>query len=134
MVDKEIIINGAKLDQTGESSYDLDQPGDSGNYDARVSELKIESLESKKLRMVKFNSESKERVKKLSLEIKELQNDNALKKEKLKEMEKEIEWSEEELKTLELVAKREVELETEVSRMQHDFVDEQRRRGKQGSE
>ena len=99
MVDKEIIINGTKLDQTGESSYDLDQPGDSGNYDARVLELnrKIESLENKKLRMVKFNSESKERIKKLSLEIEELQNDNALKKEKLKEMEKEI------------------------SRMQHDF-------------
>ena len=63
------------------------------------------------------------------MEIEELRNDNALKNEKLKEMEKEIEWSREELKTLELVAKREVELETEVSRMQHDFVDEQRRRG-----
>ena len=91
-------------------------------------------MESKKLRMVKFNLESKERIKKLSLEIEELQYDNALKKEKLKEMEKEIEWSGEELKTLELVAKRAVELETEVSRMQHDFVDEQRRRGEQGSE
>ena len=91
-------------------------------------------MENKKLRMVKFNLESKERIKKLSLEIEELQYDNALKKEKLKEMEKEIEWSGEELKTLELVAKREVELETEVSRMQHDFVDEQRRRGEQGSE
>ena len=68
------------------------------------------------------------------MEIEELRNDNALKNEKLKEMEKEIEWSREELKTLELVAKREVELETEVSRMQHDFVDEQRRRGEQGSE
>ena len=91
-------------------------------------------MESKKLRMVKFNSKSKKRIKKLSLEIEELRNDNALKNEKLKEMEKEIEWSREELKTLELVAKREVELETEVSRMQHDFVDEQRRRGEQGSE
>ena len=62
MVDKEIIINGAELDQTGENSYDLDQPGDGGNYDARVSDLnrKIESLESEKLRMVNFNSESKE--------------------------------------------------------------------------
>ena len=68
------------------------------------------------------------------MEIEELQNDNALKKEKLKEMEKEIEWSGEELKTLESVTKRAVELETEVSRMQHDFVDEQRRRGEQGSE
>ena len=84
--------------------------------------------------MVKFNSKSEKRIKKLSLEIEELQKDNALKKEKLKEMEKEIEWSGEELKTLELVAKRAVELETEVSRMQHDFVDEQRRRGEQGSE
>ena len=51
MADKEIIINGAKLDQMGESSYDLDQPGDDGNYDARVSELnrKTESLECEKL-------------------------------------------------------------------------------------
>ena len=81
MVDKEIIINGAELDQTEESSYDLDQPGDGGNYDARVSDLnkKIESLESEKLQMVNFNSESKERIKKLSLEIEELRNDNALK-------------------------------------------------------
>ena len=62
MADKEIIINGAKLDQMGESSYDLDQPVDSGNYDARVSELnrKIESLEREKLQMVKLNLESKE--------------------------------------------------------------------------
>ena len=131
MADKEIIINGAELDQTGESSYDLDHPDDSGNYDARVSELnrKIESLECEKLQMVKLNSESKERIKKLSLEIEELRNDKASKKEKLKEMEKEIEWSREELETLESVAKRVVELETEVLRMQHDFVDEQRRQG-----
>ena len=67
----------------------------------------------------------------MSLEIGELRNDNTSKKEKLKEMEKEIEWSGEELKTLESVAKRAVELEIEVSRMQHDFVDEQRRRGEQ---
>ncbi|KAL0010061.1 hypothetical protein SO802_005169 [Lithocarpus litseifolius] len=77
--------------------------------------------------MVNLNSESKERIKKLSLEIRELRNNNASKNEKLKEMEKEIEWSKKELKTLETVAKRAVELETEVSRMQHDFVDEQRR-------
>ena len=48
------------------------------------------------------------------MEIGELRNDNASKKEKLKEMEKEIKWSGEELKTLELVAKRAVELKTEV--------------------
>ena len=70
----------------------------------------------------------------MSLEIGELRNDNTSKKEKLKEMEKEIEWFGEDLKTLESVAKRAVELEIEVSRMQHDFVDEQRRRGEQGSE
>ena len=86
-------------------------------------------MECEKLQMVKLNSESKERIKKLSLEIEELRNDKASKKEKLKEMEKEIEWSREELETLESVAKRVVELETEVLRMQHDFVDEQRRQG-----
>ncbi|XP_030969662.1 peroxisomal and mitochondrial division factor 2-like [Quercus lobata] len=128
MANKEIIINGTELDQMGESSYDLDQPNNGGNYDARVSELnrKTESLEREKLQMVNLNLESKERIKKLSLEIGELRNDNASKKEKLKEMEKEIEWSKEELKTLESVAKRAVELKIEVSRMQHDFVDEQR--------
>ena len=62
MVDKEIIINGVELDQMGESSYDLDQPSNGGNYDAKVSELnrKIESLEREKLQMVKLNLESKE--------------------------------------------------------------------------
>ncbi|KAK7838876.1 hypothetical protein CFP56_018975 [Quercus suber] len=82
MADKEIIINGNELDQTGESSYDLDQPGNGGNYDTRVSKLnrKIESLEREKLQMVNLNSESKEGIKKLSLEIRELRNDNALKK------------------------------------------------------
>ena len=62
MADKEIIINGAKLDQMGESSYDLNQPGDSGNYDARLSKLnrKTGSLERKKLQMVNLNLKSKE--------------------------------------------------------------------------
>ncbi|KAL0002227.1 hypothetical protein SO802_016008 [Lithocarpus litseifolius] len=128
MADKEIIINGAESDQTGESFYDLDQRGGGGaggsDYDARVSELnrKIESLEREKVQLVNENSESKERIKKLSFEIGELRNDNASKKEKLGEMEKEIERSGEELKALESVARRAVELETEVSRMQHDLI------------
>ena len=55
------------------------------------------------------------------MEIEELQNDNTSKKEKLKKMEKEIEWSRKELKTLELVAKRAVELETEVQEVKFAF-------------
>ncbi|KAK4577940.1 hypothetical protein RGQ29_028183 [Quercus rubra] len=127
MADKEIIINGAESDQTGESFYDLDQRGGGAggsDYDSRVSELnrKIESLERENVQLVNENSESKERIKKLSLEIGELRNDNASKKEKLGEMEKEIERSGEELKALGSVARRAVELETEVSRMQHDLI------------
>ncbi|KAL4622272.1 hypothetical protein ACB092_06G285500 [Castanea dentata] len=130
MADKEILINGAESDQTGESFYDLDQRGggDGGaggsDYDARVSELnwKIESLEREKVELASENSESKELIKKLSLEIGELRSDNASKEEKLGEMAREIERSGEELKALESVARRAVELETEVSRMQHDLI------------
>ena len=111
MADKEIIINGAESDQTGESFYDLDQRGvgaGGSDYDSRVSELnrKIESLERENVQLVNENSESKERIKKLSLEIGELRNDNASKKEKLGEMEKEIERSGEELEALGSVARR----------------------------
>ena len=127
MADKEIIINGVESDQTGESFYDLDQRrggGGGDDYDARVSDLttKIESLEREKVQLVHENAESKERIKKLTAEIEELRNDEAWRKEKLGEMEKEIERSGESQKALNAVAARAAELETEVSRLQHDLI------------
>jgi tropomyosin-2 len=121
----EMVINGVASDgvddQTGESFYDLDQRGDN---DARVLDLskKIESLELEKQQLVRENAETKERIKKLTAEVEELKNDDAWKKEKLGEMEKEIERSDEGKKALEAIAARAVELETEVSRLQHDLI------------
>lgn len=121
----EKVINGVASDgvddQTGESFYDLDQRGDN---DARVSDLskKIESLEIEKLQLAHENTETKERIKKLTAEIEELKNDHAWKKEKLGEMENELERSDEAKKALEAIAARAVELETEVSRLQHDLI------------
>lgn len=120
-----MVINGVASDgiddQTGESFYGLDQRGDN---DARVLDLskKIESLELEKLQLVDENAETKERIKKLTAEIEELKNDDAGKKEKLGEMEKEIERSDEGKKALEAIAARAVELETDVSRLQHDLI------------
>jgi len=121
----ENVINGVASDgvddQTGERFYDLDQRGDN---DARVSDLskKIESLEIEKLQLVHENTETKERIKKLTAEIEELKNDYAWKNEKLGEMENEIERSNEAKKALEVIAARAVELESDVSRLQHDLI------------
>ncbi|XP_062153193.1 peroxisomal and mitochondrial division factor 2 [Alnus glutinosa] len=121
----EKVINGVASDgvddQTGERFYDLDQRGDN---DARVSDLakKIESLEIEKLQLVHENTETKERIKKLTAEIEELKNDYAWKNEKLGEMENEIERSNEAKKALEVIAARAVELESEVLRLQHDLI------------
>ncbi|KAG6661647.1 peroxisomal and mitochondrial division factor 2-like [Carya illinoinensis] len=119
------ISNGVSFDaednQTGENFYDLDQRTDNEVRDSGLTK-KIESLELEKLQLVRENAEVRERVEKLTAEVEELQNNNASMKEKLEGMEKEIEQSEEAKKALDAIAARAFELETEVSRLQHDLI------------
>ncbi|XP_041005473.1 peroxisomal and mitochondrial division factor 2 [Juglans microcarpa x Juglans regia] len=121
----ERISNGVSFDaennQTVENFYDLDQRTDNEVRDSGLTK-KIESLELEKLQLVHENAKVKERVEKLTAEVEELQNNNALMKEKLEGMEKEIEQSEEAKKALDAIAARALELETEVSRLQHDLI------------
>lgn len=124
MADEKItngISSDAIEDQKAENFYEPDRHGDN---DVKVLDLsrKIESLELEKLHLLHETSEAKERIKKLAAEIEELKIDEASMKRQLVEMEKEIEQSEEAKKVLEVISARAMELETEVSRLQHDLI------------
>ncbi|XP_038900368.1 peroxisomal and mitochondrial division factor 2 [Benincasa hispida] len=107
-------------DQTPEDFYDVDQR----ENEAKVAELnqRIEVLEGEKKKLVDENGEIKDKIKRLSAEIEGLKREEGTLKERLKEMEKQVERSEEGNKVLESVAARALELETEVSRLQHDLI------------
>ncbi|XP_052179071.1 peroxisomal and mitochondrial division factor 1-like [Diospyros lotus] len=85
--------------------------------DPKTSSLiqKIETLEQEKRELVHENDVVKGRIKKLKEETEKLESDKA-------ELKKEVEQSEAEKKTLQSVAARAAELETDVSRMQHDLI------------
>ncbi|KAK9284375.1 hypothetical protein L1049_023546 [Liquidambar formosana] len=119
----ETIVNGVASvgdDRTAENFYDFDRESDT----SKVSDLirKIEALEQEKLELVRKNEETREMIKKSTVEIEGLRSGEAKMKERLGEMEREIERSESDKKALEAVAARAMELETEVSRMQHDLI------------
>lgn len=109
----ETAMNGVD-DQGAESFYDADQTAELSR--------KVETLEQEKLKLVKENEETKERIKKLTVEIEKLRSDEAELKEKVKDLEKEIQGSEEDKRALGAIAARAAELETEVSRLQHDLI------------
>lgn len=83
---------------------------------------KIEKLEQEKQQLFSENEETKERIKKMTAQVERLKSDEAELKEKLGEKEREIELSVDGKKALESIASRAVELETEVSRLQHDLI------------
>ncbi|XWS41064.1 hypothetical protein CRYUN_Cryun17cG0048400 [Craigia yunnanensis] len=103
------IINGEVENQTMENFYDADK--------AKITELasKIEALESEKLELGKENKEVKEKINKLTLEMDQLQN-------KEEEMRLEMDQWEEDKMVLESITLRAADLETEVSRLQHDLI------------
>ncbi|PON90690.1 Peroxisomal and mitochondrial division factor [Trema orientale] len=101
-------------DQEAENFYDPDQTGELSR--------KVETLEQEKQKLVAENEETKERFKKLTVEIEKLKSAEAELKERLRETEKEIESFEEDRKALGAIAGRAAELETEVSRLQHDLI------------
>ncbi|PON69449.1 Peroxisomal and mitochondrial division factor [Parasponia andersonii] len=101
-------------DQAAENFYDPDQTAELSG--------KVETLEQEKLKLVAENEETKERIKKLTVEMEKLKSAEAELKERLRETEKEIESFEEDKKALGAIAGRAAELETEVSRLQHDLI------------
>ncbi|XVE83607.1 hypothetical protein DITRI_Ditri16bG0100700 [Diplodiscus trichospermus] len=103
------IVNGEGENQTAEDFYDADE--------AKITELssKIEALESENLKLSNENKEEKEKIKKLTLQLDQLRN-------KEEEMRLQMDQWEEDNRVLESIAARSAELETEVSRLQHDLI------------
>lgn len=116
------IVNGGINDEAGEDFYDPDQ-GESIRG-GKVMELnrKIEQLESEKVELVRQNQESEERMEKLTGEMEKLRSDEEVMKRGLEEMRSEIEQSDEEKKLFDTFVARNLELETEVSRLQHELI------------
>lgn len=104
-------------DQKAEDSFDT---GD----EAKVNEMtqKLKSLELERADLVRGSDETKERIRELLDEIERLKSEEASMGEKLERMETEIELAEEGKRAMESIVKRAVELETEVSRLQHDLI------------
>ncbi|XP_062105762.1 peroxisomal and mitochondrial division factor 2-like [Humulus lupulus] len=110
---EETAMNGVD-DQATENFYDSDQTAELSR--------KVEILEQEKLKLAGENEETKEKIKKLTIEIEKGRSDESELKERLREMEKEIESFEEDKKALGAIAARAADLETEVSRLQHDLI------------
>uniref|UniRef100_A0A7N0TYM5 Uncharacterized protein n=1 Tax=Kalanchoe fedtschenkoi TaxID=63787 RepID=A0A7N0TYM5_KALFE len=111
MADDSLVDDGAAEDQTAESFYDFE------TSTSKVSDLvkKVEALERERSELVKENNEVKERVKKWEEEVLGLKSE----KERMQEV---VKKTEEERKALAAIASRAADLETEVSRLQHDLV------------
>ncbi|KAK4787100.1 hypothetical protein SAY86_010933 [Trapa natans] len=96
---------------------------DTGNED-KVNELaqKLKSLELERAGLVRGSDENNERIRELLDEIERLKSEEASRRDMFERMEREIELAEEGERAMELIAKRAVELETEVARLQHDLI------------
>ncbi|KAK4770156.1 hypothetical protein SAY87_030688 [Trapa incisa] len=96
---------------------------DTGNED-KVNELaqKLKSLELERAGLVRGSDENNERIRELLDEIERLKSEEASRRDKFERMEREIELAEDGERAMESIAKRAVELETEVARLQHDLI------------
>ncbi|KAL6137204.1 hypothetical protein ACLB2K_062496 [Fragaria x ananassa] len=83
---------------------------------------KVSSLEWEKGELERENRETKENIGQLSKEIEVLKSGEKEMKQKLREMELEVERNDEGKNVLETVANRAMELETEVARLQQDLI------------
>lgn len=118
-----MVVNGVGVNgESGENFFATDESGS----DVRVAELKkkIEALEREKEDLANENEETKEQIKKMTLEIDDLKKDEAKMKKKMGEREKEIEQALESKKAVDVIAARACELETELYRLQHDSIAE----------
>ncbi|GAV65173.1 hypothetical protein CFOL_v3_08688 [Cephalotus follicularis] len=111
-------INGvaspAGDDQTADNFFDVDE----------TTELtrRIEGFEKEKRGLIGENQEIKERIERLAADMEEVKGREEEMKERLRFMESETEESEDDKKVLESIAARAADLETEVSRLQHDLI------------
>ncbi|CAJ2634100.1 unnamed protein product [Trifolium pratense] len=83
---------------------------------------KISALERERDELVTENNAKKEEIKKLSDELEELRSKSEEKREKIDELLAEVERSQDAVKAAEVIAARAADLETQVSRMQHDMI------------
>ncbi|KAI4385075.1 hypothetical protein MLD38_003139 [Melastoma candidum] len=106
----EIVINGIGR----EAAHD----------DSRVVELRgqVKSLELEKAELARGNEEAEQKNHELVNEIKRLKGEGDTMRAKIEEMRMEIELVEEGRRAMDSIMKRAVDLETEVSRLQHDLV------------
>ncbi|KAF2314791.1 hypothetical protein GH714_033586 [Hevea brasiliensis] len=120
MADETTIANGVASendDQTAESFYDVDQR----ENEAKL-KRKIEALEKERFSLDNENKEIKDQMLQLTAEIESLRSGESELKLRLEAIGKEMEQSEEGKRALESIANRAVQLETEVSRLQHDLI------------
>lgn len=90
----------------------------------KISELsrKIQTLEKEKVELSQEKKEIQEKVDKLTEEIEVWKKEEVVVKERIAEMEREVENSEENKRALEAAVKKCAELETEVARLQHELL------------
>ncbi|GAB2287491.1 hypothetical protein Dimus_021867 [Dionaea muscipula] len=91
----------------------------------KISELKaeVEELRKGKLDLVNEKDEAKKKIVELEAEIERLRGEKAAMKDEIDGIKKaEMERSEDGRRAVESIAKRALELETEVSRLQHDLI------------
>ncbi|KAJ9147179.1 hypothetical protein P3X46_029369 [Hevea brasiliensis] len=120
MADEETIANGIEGendDQTGESFYDVDER----ENEAKLKQ-KIEVLEKEKFLLANENGKIKNQMRQLTVEIDSLRSGELELKLRLEAVGKEMEQSDESKRALDSIANRAVQLETEVSRLQHDLI------------
>lgn len=115
----EAIVNGAS-DPEVENPHRADRSG----TDSEVNDLtlKLKLLELEKFNLSRENDEAKERVGELVAEIEKLRSEDGEMRAKLEKMEREVELGEEGKRAMESIVKRAMDLEIEVSRLQHDLI------------
>ncbi|KAI4383375.1 hypothetical protein MLD38_009220 [Melastoma candidum] len=92
--------------------------------ETRIVELsrKVKSLELEKAELARGNDEAKQRNHELLNEVKRLKGEGEAMRAKIEDMRMEIELVDEGRRAMDSIMKRAVDLETEVSRLQHDLV------------
>ncbi|XP_026404725.1 peroxisomal and mitochondrial division factor 1-like [Papaver somniferum] len=123
----ETVINGAGSDLELNNNSDDDklveiEKVSSKNDHADVDLKKIETLEQEKSELLKEKNENHEKIRVLTDEIDGFKRNQVELNEKLEKMQKENAQFEQENKSLQSIAGRALELETEVSRLQHDLI------------
>ncbi|XP_050381927.1 peroxisomal and mitochondrial division factor 2-like [Argentina anserina] len=112
--EKTVKIAGGDVEDGGDDFYDATQT-------ASLSR-KVSSLEWEKGELERENRETKEKIGLLTKEVEALKSGESALKQKLREVELEVERNNEGKNVLESVANRAMELETEVSRLQQDLI------------